>query len=58
MQRLVARYVADETGAAAVEYGLVVTLIAIAIIGVLTTIGLNLKDKANDIAGAIRDAGS
>jgi pilus assembly protein Flp/PilA len=58
MQRLVARYVADEAGATAVEYGLIVALIAVAIIGVLTTIGVNLRDKAYEIAEAIRDAGS
>ena len=57
MARLVMRYAADESGATAIEYGLVASLIAVAIIGVLGTLGLNLRDKANEIAEAIGDAG-
>jgi pilus assembly protein Flp/PilA len=58
MLRLIRRYAADETGASAVEYGLVATLIAVAIIGAMTTLGLNLVDKANEIAEAILEAGT
>jgi pilus assembly protein Flp/PilA len=58
MTRLAVRYVSDESGAAAIEYGLVVTLIAVAIIGVLGTLGINLRDKAMQIADAIGSAGS
>ena len=58
MPHVIARYLSDEGGASAVEYGLVVTLIAVAIIGVLSTVGLNLVEKANEVAEAIRDAGS
>lgn len=58
MLRLIRRYAADETGASAVEYGLVATLIAVAIIGAMTTLGLNLVDKANEIAEAIFEAGT
>ena len=58
MVHLIRRFVAEENGASAVEYGLVATLIAVAIIGVLTTLGINLRDKATDIADAIGDAGS
>ena len=57
MQHLI-RYAADESGASAVEYGLVATLIAVAIIGVLATIGVNLAEKASEIAEAIVLAGS
>lgn len=58
MQHLILRYAADETGAAAVEYALVVTLIAVAIIGALSTLGINLVNLANQAADAIRDAGT
>ena len=58
MQRLLLRYVADESGASAVEYALVVSLVAIAIVGVLTTLGINLVDKATEVADAIVDAGA
>ena len=57
MENLVVRYAADESGATAIEYGLVASLIAVAIIGVLGTVGVNLRDKANEIAEAIGDAG-
>jgi pilus assembly protein Flp/PilA len=55
--RLVRRFLADQSGATAIEYGLIVSLIAVAIIGTIATIGLNLRDRANDIAEAIADAG-
>ncbi|MGH6923421.1 MAG: Flp family type IVb pilin [Propylenella sp.] len=58
MQRLIHSYAADETGASAVEYGLVATLIAVAIIGVLSTLGVNLVGKMNEVVDAIRDAGT
>ena len=51
------RFAADESGATAVEYGLVVSLIAVAVVGVLGTLGINLRNKALDIADAIGDAG-
>jgi Flp pilus assembly pilin Flp len=40
-----------------VEYGLVASLIAVAIIAVLATIGINLRDKAAEIAELIGNAG-
>jgi pilus assembly protein Flp/PilA len=57
MPRFMFRYMADESGAAAIEYALVVSLVAVALIGTLSTIGLNLRDKANGIADAIATAG-
>lgn len=54
---LIRRYAAEEDGTSAIEYGLVASLIAVAIISAVATIGLNLRDKANDIADAIGDAG-
>jgi len=58
MVRLVVRYLGNEQGAAAIEYGLVVALISVAIIGALGTLGINLRDKAMEIADAIGNAGS
>jgi pilus assembly protein Flp/PilA len=58
MQRLIQRYAADETGASAIEYGMVATLIAVAIIGAMSTLGLNLVAKANEVADAIFWAGN
>ena len=57
MASLMLRYAADESGAAAIEYGLVASLIAVVIIGALGTLGINLRDKAMEIADAVGDAG-
>ena len=43
----------DERGATAVEYGLMVALIAIVIIGAVTLLGGNLKALFSDIAGKL-----
>ena len=43
----------DERGATAVEYGLMVALIAVVIIGAVTLLGENLNVMFDNIAGAI-----
>ena len=43
----------EEKGATAVEYGLMVALIAIVIIGAVTLLGGNLNALFNDIAAKI-----
>jgi len=58
MRMLLARYAADDTGAAAIEYGLIVALISVTIISAITAIGLNLRDMAMEIADAIGAAGT
>jgi pilus assembly protein Flp/PilA len=39
------RFVRDESGATAIEYGLIASLIAVVIIAVLGSIGTNLQTK-------------
>lgn len=46
----------DESGAAAVEYGLLVALIAVVIIVAVTTLGTNIKGVFNDAATKIAPA--
>lgn len=58
MLRHIHRYAADEAGARAIEYRLVATLIAVAIIGAITMIGVNLVEQANGVVEAIGEAGS
>ena len=41
----------DEQGVTAIEYGLIATLIALAIIVGVTLVGTNLNTLFNDIAG-------
>ncbi|HYD44801.1 MAG TPA: Flp family type IVb pilin [Phenylobacterium sp.] len=50
MTKFVNRFVKDESGATAIEYGLIAALIAVAIIVVLGTIGTNLNTKFTTIA--------
>jgi pilus assembly protein Flp/PilA len=40
----------DETGATAIEYGLIAALISVVIITALTTVGGNLKNTFNTVA--------
>jgi pilus assembly protein Flp/PilA len=54
MQNLVARQLSgDDRGASAVEYGLLVALIAAVIVTAVTLIGTNLTSVFNKVANAI-----
>jgi pilus assembly protein Flp/PilA len=50
------RFMTDESGATAVEYGLLVALIAVVIITAVTTLGTNLSSKFNTVATDIASA--
>jgi pilus assembly protein Flp/PilA len=54
---IVKRFVKDESGATAVEYGLMVALIAVVIITAVTTLGNNLSTKFNTVATDVGNAG-
>eukprot|EP01040_Poterioochromonas_malhamensis_P021216 gene21216-biopygen6985 len=43
----------DESGATAIEYGLIAALIAVVIIGAVTSVGTKLSAQMSNIAGAI-----
>lgn len=47
------RMTKDDTGATAVEYGLMVGLIAVAIIAAVTLLGGNLTSLFNGVAGEV-----
>jgi pilus assembly protein Flp/PilA len=47
-----------EEGATAVEYGLMVALIAVVIIGAVTTLGTNLSTKFTTVGSSIGAAGN
>jgi len=44
------RFLRDEEGATAIEYGLIAALVSVVIIVALTTLGGNLRDTFNEIA--------
>lgn len=54
MSKLITRFVKDESGATAIEYGLIASLISVAIIVVLTSVGTNLTATFTTIAGALK----
>ncbi|MGB3390032.1 MAG: Flp family type IVb pilin [Pseudaminobacter sp.] len=51
MTNLINRFLKDESGATAIEYGLIATLIALAIIVGAGMVGDNLSARFKDIAG-------
>lgn len=55
MQKL-ARLFKNESGATAIEYGLIAALIAVAIIGAVGALGNSTAGQFNNIATAIGDA--
>jgi len=48
----------DESGATAVEYGLMVALIAVVIIAAVTTLGTNLQGTFQTAGNAVANAAS
>ena len=54
MRNILNRFIADENGATAIEYGLIAALIAVVVIGALTSIGTGLDTKFGAVATALR----
>ena len=54
MMSYVSRFVKDESGATAIEYGLIAALIAVAIIGGARTLGTNIGATFNNVGNAIK----
>ncbi len=49
MKNLIARFSKDQSGATAIEYGLIAGLIAVVIIAAITSVGTKLGAKFNAI---------
>ena len=58
MSRFVSRFSKNDSGAAAIEYGLMVALISVVIIGAITVLGTSLSGTFNSVAGSVADAAS
>lgn len=54
LKRIFKKFVADETGATAIEYGLIAAGIALAIIEVIYALGTNLVEKLTALATALK----
>jgi pilus assembly protein Flp/PilA len=48
------RFCKDESGATAIEYGLIAALIAVVIIGAVTSLGKNTGNTFNRVAGNMK----
>ena len=53
MQRFISRFVADESGATAIEYGLIAALVAVVLVTALGAMGNKLSGTFNKISTAI-----
>ena len=58
MKNLFKRFAKDESGATAIEYGLIASLIGVAIIVGATTLGGKLNTTFNDISAKINGPAS
>ncbi len=58
MSKFMTRFLKDESGATAIEYGLIAALISVAIVAVLPTVGTTLADTFQDIQDALAGAGT
>jgi pilus assembly protein Flp/PilA len=52
------RFLKEEEGVTAIEYGLIAALIALVIIGAVATLGTNLSSKFSTVATHVGAAGS
>jgi pilus assembly protein Flp/PilA len=55
---MLARFFKDESGATAIEYGLIAALVAVAIIAALTLLGSSLSDMFDQVAATVQNASS
>ena len=51
MNKFVTRFLKDESGATAIEYGLIAALIAVAAITAMSTLGSRLTTTFNNVSG-------
>jgi pilus assembly protein Flp/PilA len=50
---IMSRFLQDESGATAIEYGLIAALVAVAIITALTTLGTKLTGTFTNVSGKL-----
>ncbi|HEX2633787.1 MAG TPA: Flp family type IVb pilin [Bradyrhizobium sp.] len=54
MKRSIMKFLSDESGATAIEYGLIAAGISLAIIAVVNGLGTNLNTKFSDINSSLK----
>jgi pilus assembly protein Flp/PilA len=58
MKNYVVRFWKDESGATAIEYGLIAALIAVGIIAAARALGTEIQATFNTVANAMKPSGS
>jgi pilus assembly protein Flp/PilA len=53
MKSLFSRFIKDQSGATAIEYGLIAALISVVCITVLTSVGTQLNNKFSQVSNAL-----
>ena len=53
MKAIIKRFVRDEAGVTAIEYGLIAALIAVVIIGAVTAVGSKLNTTFTTVSGSL-----
>jgi pilus assembly protein Flp/PilA len=56
MTKFISKFVQDESGATAIEYGLIAALIAVVIITAVTTLGTTISDKFQAVTDGMTGA--
>ena len=54
MKSLFARFAKDQSGATAIEYGLMASLISVAIIGAITSVGTKMGATFGKVSGNLK----
>ena len=54
MKNLISRFVKDQSGATAIEYGLIAAGISLAIIAIVNGLGTNLNNKFTSINNSLK----
>ncbi|MBC9882717.1 Flp family type IVb pilin [Bradyrhizobium sp. INPA01-394B] len=54
MKRMVSKFWSDESGATAIEYGLIAAGIALAIITVVNSLGTTMNDKFGSVSSSLK----
>ena len=52
--RNIMRFIKQEEGATAIEYGLIAALIAVVVIGAVTTVGTKLSGTFSTVSGSVK----
>lgn len=56
MKKLFSRFAKDESGATAIEYGLIAGLIGVVIIGAVSAVGTSISGKFNEVSSSLGGA--